>query len=306
MDQNTFDRIYNRCIQTYTNIISNNPLIDSGHGISHVKNIERLSKEALNEYIFYTKKNPEKIVRYINDYFKGDLTCLDIPDDCAIRIMVASLLHEVDDNKFKKDNQDNNINEILDFVLQDYVYDTKEMRHDIINIIDYCGASKWGDRIPEKAKIYHLIVRTCDRLEATGWIGVARALTYTYVKRQPLVREEDQFPKTMEELEEMAPYTRFEEYSKNKKSASAFSHYLDKIVHISGSNVPFFNIKELLDNGQKTVKQFVLDFTNKFDRKFDIDYIASSLDPELYESEIIQLKEMKETLLKEGCTWIKP
>lgn len=311
MASSEFDTIYARCVQVYHDIVAANPKIDAGHSVNHVKQVEALTRKALQQYLNDIRKNPSKIEKYIAEKFNGDLKCLDVPADVVIRVMVASLLHEVGDGKFADGSVKSKatlINEVLNFVLKDYPFDSQEMRQDIINMVDYCGASVWGDRIPPGSRIYQLIVRYADRLEATGWIGIVRTMTYSYVKRAnyPLVQDHDEFPTTMEQLEQMAPPSRWDAYSSMKKpSSSGFSHYLDKIVHISGADVPIPYLSEILNEGQRIVKQFVLDFTNVFGRQFDIDYIITKLDPNLYNVEIKQLREMQHVMKAEGCKWIK-
>ena len=115
------------------------------------------------------------------------------------------------DNKFKdgqiKETKKQVLTPVLDRVFQDYPEYSEEMREDIINMVDYCGAATWGDRIPPDSKLYQLITRWADRLEATGIIGLIRTMTFSYIKRAtyPLCRDEDEFPTTLEELENFAP-----------------------------------------------------------------------------------------------------
>ena len=303
------EQIYDACVLAYHNIVTKNPTIDAGHSVNHVKKVTELAMKATDEYVFQVKKNvDENLKNHIDNKYNGDMSCLDIPNDVSIRVMIASLLHEVGDSKFgdKINTKAELILDILDIVLKDYSDDSLEMRLDIINMIEYCSASTWGDRIPKNSKIYQLIPRYCDRLEATGYIGIARTLTYTYVKKAPFVIDSDEFPTTNEELEKMAPISRWNEYSSNsKKSTSGFSHYLDKIVHISGNDVPIPYLKNILNEAQKIVKQFVIDFTVIHNKQFDIDFIVDKLDPIMYNVEIAQLKEMQKVMKEKGCLFIK-
>jgi len=134
-------------------------------------------------------------------------------------------------------------------------------------------------------------------------------MTFSYSKRKTgyqICRDEDEFPVSLAQLEEMAPASRWDRYSTmNQRSISGFSHYLDKIVHICGKDVPIPILRDALDEGQKIVKQFVVDFTVENDKKFDIDWIVDRLNPNIYNVEIAQLREMQVVLPQEGCKWIK-
>jgi len=305
------DIVYDRCVEEYNQICLQNPKIDAGHSVNHVKKVEKLTSKALYQYVFETRKRSE-ILEYIKEKFNGDVSCLDIPVDVILRMEAASLLHEVGDSKFAdgsiKKSKSETIGQVLDRVFFDYDDYTLEMRQDIINMIDYCGASVWGDRVPPNSKVYQLIVRWADRLEATGIIGIIRTMTFSYVKRAtyPLARDDDEYPTTMTELEQMAPQSRWLSYSSGKKpSGSGFSHYLDKIIHISGDDVPIPYLRDLLNENQKIVKQFVIDFTNIHNKQFDIDWILSQIDHDIYNVEVKQLKEMQQVMKVEGCKWIK-
>lgn len=112
---------------------------------------------------------------------------LKYPEDVALRVMVASLFHEIGDKKLRANNQkemtkEELISQALDEALSDYELYSEDMKEDIISQIDLSSASKWGDRVPEGTKLYQLIVRWADRFEASGAIGVARCLTYGHSK----------------------------------------------------------------------------------------------------------------------------
>ena len=302
--------IYDRCVEQYHAIVSSNPAIDAGHSVNHVKKVEQLTYHGLTQFLELRVNPTNDLKDWITVAYNGDASCLDVPADVGLRVMAASLLHEVGDSKFNglvKIPKAEIITLVLQNVFHDYPKFSHEFTTDIINMIEWAGAATWGNRIPEGSKIYQLIVRFGDRVEATGIIGIVRTMTFSYVKRAtyPLVREEDDFPTSFDELEKMAPQARWDHYSTYKKpSISGFSHYLDKIVHISGKDVPIPYLRDILNDGQKIVKQFVIDFTIVHGKKFNIDWILDRIDPVLYNVEVKQLKEMREVMLKEGCKWI--
>jgi HD superfamily phosphodiesterase len=279
-----------RCIDQYTDILKMNPRIDAGHSINHVLIVEKHAREALNEWVGTGKET--------------------VPTDVRLRMEMACLLHEVGDHKFGDtgESKDAVQGEILDKVLYDYPEYGQAMKQDIIRMIDYCSASKWGDVTPPGCQTYQLIPRWADRLEATGIIGLVRCLTYTYSKRdsgQVLCSETDDFPTTLDELEMIAPYERFELYGKGISSTSAFGHLMDKIRHIDGSRVLVRGLAQKLNNEQKIIDRFIIDYTVNDDKRFDIGWLLSQLDQTVYATETMQLKELQCVLRSENCKWIK-
>jgi len=64
-------------------------------------------------------------------------------------------------------------------------------------------------------------------------------------------------------------------------------------------------LRKVLNEGQKFVDQFILDFTNVHDKKFDIDWIINCINPGVYDVEVAQLREMQKTLREKESKWIK-
>ena len=308
------EKVYGLAVDVYREIVRKSKTeIDAGHDVNHVTKVEELAFRAMVQYANSEIKFDD-LMNWVNTYNKRDKLCLLQAGDVLLRVMVATLFHEVGDSKFADGKLDKTkkqlVFEAIDRILPDYSGNTDEFKTDIYNMIDYCGAATWGDRIPENVRIYQLIPRWSDRLEATGVIGIARTITFSYSKRKsgyPLCRDEDEFPTSLDELEKMAPESRWLDYSShNKKSISGFSHYLDKIVHISGKDVPIPVLRDALNEGQKIVKQFVVDFTVVNDKRFDIDWLVDELSKfKVYTVEIAQLRKLQREWPLEGCKWIK-
>ena len=262
------DIVHQRCVDEYHSIVSCNPKIDAGHSVNHVIKVESWTSRAINEFLEMIKNNDNSLLK--NDTWTRE--GLEFPSDVLFRIKIASLLHEVGDSKFSSSStpggqaadinginttiiktKEELISDIVTRVLIDYSLYSSDMVSDIITIIDLCSASNWGNRIPDGTKLYQLIPRWADRVEATGYIGIIRTLLYSYKKidSQPLCLELDEFPTTVKELYEFAPYSRWELYTlHNKKSVSGYSHFLDKIIHINGNDVPVPALRDELNNGQ--------------------------------------------------------
>jgi hypothetical protein len=304
------ERVYGACVAEYDAIVRRNPNIDAGHSVNHVITVENWTFRGLAQLL---NDKSLRLEEWADTYNGCDRSCLQVAKDAVLRVMVASLFHEIGDGKFADGKVDKPkkqlIFEALTRVFDDTDICTDEFKTDIYNMIEYCGASTWGNRIPPNVRIYQLIPRWADRLEATGVIGLARTMTFSYSKRKtgyPICRDEDEFPTSLAELEQMAPESRWERYSTmNQRSISGLAHLLDKIKHICGKDVPIPVLRDALNEGQRIVKQFIIDFTVVNGKKFDIDWIVNRLDPKIYTVEIAQLLEMQTVLPQEGCKWIK-
>jgi len=178
-----------RCAEAYRKIEEENPKIDAGHSVNHVKMVENLTSEALGELLemiyngVHRGKSNSDLTSWLANH---PIESLNTPQDVNLRVSVASLLHEVGDRKTIKDGSKTPkadiIAVILNEIFNDYPYYSEEMADDIINMVDLCSASKWGDRIPEETKLYQLLPRWADRQEATGMIGIIRCLLYSFSK----------------------------------------------------------------------------------------------------------------------------
>lgn len=285
--------IYQRCVQEYQEMVSTNPDIDPGHALPHVKVVYKHSIQACEDLL-------ELDSNVFDSFIKENPRCnLNIPKDIRIRITAASLLHEVGDKKTRKASdlsKEDLIMSTLDRVFAGYTDQPDEAKQDILRMIDLTATSKWGDRIPDGTSLYQLIVRWADRLEATGGIGIVRSLLYTYSNgnlKQPFVLDSDDFPKTINELEQVAPYSRFVDYSNGKPSSSSWGHFLDKIRHISGKDVPIPSLSSKLEEGRELIDRFILSFSSKF----DISWIISHLPLNEYLAERTELISMRDNLV---------
>ena len=153
-------------------------------------------------------------------------------------IVIATLLHDVDDNKYFPDHMDQSLNQNATSILS-RVGVTFQAAERILMMINWVSCSKNGNTIPsevqESDKYHMLIPRWCDRLEAVGKIGVYRCYQYTIESGGKLSSDESPRPKTEEEIwEKYATTERFENYqSRGGKSTDMISHYYDKLLHIA-------------------------------------------------------------------------
>lgn len=143
--------------------------------------------------------------------------------------MLASLLHDADDQKFFPENKDyNNARLILNDMSAEFV-------DKVIKLISWVSASKNGDDIPNSAvnNDWMLIPRYADRLEAIGMIGIERCYIYTVKKGRPICTESTPMPQTEKEIWDCATKERFNSYTNGKESDSMVDHFYDKLLHIT-------------------------------------------------------------------------
>lgn len=275
-----------RCINLYKKICINNKM-DVGHDVEHVIKVAKTGNDALEEYIAM-KPGP-------------------LPNNIKLRINMACLLHEIGDKKFYDVTQCDTYTyrkQIISEILHDYDRFTKELCDDIILMIDLCSARKWGNKYPSNINVYHLIPRWSDRLEATGYIGIARCLLYSFNKNNLLCQDTDNFPTTLQELNTIAPRSRFDTYTlRNGISVDAWEHFQDKVRHIDGFGVPIKSLKKKLDIGKTIIDKFILDFVAN-NKKYDIEWLISKCEKD-YANIVNELRIMSTILKSANNKWIK-
>jgi uncharacterized protein len=129
-------------------------------------------------------------------------------------VLIAALLHDVDDFKFKEEGEDpqkNIVKYLAPYQLEKNVYDTILF---IAENISFKGAGEPDKPLPLEGQI----VQDADRLDAMGAVGIARTYIYNGWKGIPM------YDPTVKPLVEMD----FETY-KNHHS-SAINHFYEKTL----------------------------------------------------------------------------
>lgn len=181
--------------------------------------------------------------------------CLDI--NIQLMIMVASLLHDVDDRKYFPNNKNyENAKRLLN-IHCNKIFSDDNIRI-IVRMIDLVSASKNKDAIPKDITLWMLIPRYADRLEAIGVIGLKRNLQYTLDKHMPLYLDTTERLQTIEELNLVITNERYENY--NGISDSMLGHIYDKLLHIG--KFPIRN--NYFDNECKKRSELFINFVLKF------------------------------------------
>lgn len=179
-----------------------------------------------------------------------------ILNDNRCAILLASLLHDADDDKFFTTTNNYNCKLILEKCLSSELVHIKDLVIEMINLV---SCSKNGNTMitPE----WKLIPRWADRLEAIGKIGIIRAIEYNHYTNRPVYIESTKLVTTEEELKDVADIERFKLYSTGQiKSVSLIDHFYDKIIHIC--DIPYDNpyIQTECKKRKKDVIEFILEF----------------------------------------------
>lgn len=204
--------------------------IDAGHGMSHAKKVQMHAVKAI-------------------------LTAADaVPNDFQFNaIVLAALLHDADDRKFFSPDS-KKAHQIVMVASADY----RELADLVQQLIDLVSASKNKNSTVAPNDEWMLIPRHADRLEAIGKIGIVRAYQYAIAKGNPFSLPSTPRVTSMEELNRVAPPSRFASYNGN--SASMIDHFYDKIVHlgpIDTDNKYFF---EKSNRRMQIIYEFLFEF----------------------------------------------
>lgn len=165
----------------------------------------------------------------------------DIYDKTKIKILLACINHDVGDHKFSLGNSGE---ETLMSALRQIPlgYLTESDIDDIRIMIDLVSSSKYGDSIPYFVgdRLWMLIPRHADRLEAVGFEGVKRCYTYSKGKGMPLWNDQTPIPSSLEEIGLVATEERYKAYRGN--SVTMIDHYYDKLFHVGkfSTTNPYF------------------------------------------------------------------
>lgn len=216
----------NNAINSNKGKVFKNENIDFGYDLSYfINSIDILCKEhkideshGLNHAI-KVKDNGVKIIEsWDNKRYNP------IPKEKILIILLACLLHDVDDRKYFNSPDLNNATDILvssNMLDEDQIKEVKKQ----INLV---SASKNGNTIKSNIPRYCYIARMADRVECIGINGIKRCLEYTLHTGMKFYTNETLRIVSHEEVEKLY-YTRYKNY--NGISASMIDHYLDKLLY---------------------------------------------------------------------------
>ncbi len=135
-------------------------------------------------------------------------------------VQLASLLHDIADHKFTKDDKAGQ--RMAEAFLKKQGVDDKTVAHVsyIINNISFSGAAEKPKLKTKEA----MIVQDADRLDAMGAIGIARAFAYGGYKGR-----------TLHNPVKPSDYGSFADYKKaNALDATTINHFYEKLLLLKG------------------------------------------------------------------------
>lgn len=213
-----------------------------------------------------------------------------IPELEVLAILLAALLHDLDDRKLFPDHKNyENARRVMKKVCESRgdPDDKAGLGDRVISMISYVSTSGNGDEVPEEFKDHPwvLIPRWADRLEAVGRkVGIPRCAQYTKGIRRPLFTERTKRARTEEELWKIATPERYRLYTqggideegkerKKGESESMIDHFYDKLLHIGRVTTGNAFLDSEFAKRHTEMVQFVLKFgrTGKVEEG-DIDF----------------------------------
>lgn len=206
--------------------------IDAGHGINHARRVLNHAKLALQSETVSLSEHQQNAV------------------------LLAALLHDADDHKFFA-AESQKAHEIV-MTVSEHNTSLADLVQELINLV---SASKNKNSTVKPEDEWMLIPRHADRLEAIGRIGIVRAYQYASAKGNPLSLPDTPRVTSMDELELIAPPTRFQRYDGNSKSM--IDHFYDKIVHLGPIKTPNTYLHDESQRRMGIIYEFLFDFGQK-------------------------------------------
>ncbi|KAI9471873.1 MAG: hypothetical protein EXX96DRAFT_582058 [Benjaminiella poitrasii] len=113
-------------------------------------------------------------------------------------VELAALCHDIDDHKYKQDNEDQQV--VRDFLVNNLKYSKGDLVAKIIDHIGYTKEKKWDDEKDDPEEVHwrnHCLelhaVQDADKLDAIGAIGILRCAAFSGARNRPLfVPENDE------------------------------------------------------------------------------------------------------------------
>ncbi len=202
------------------------------------------------EHALIVMSHAEKAIQAI-------ISVYDLKPDQIKAILLAALLHDADDRKFFPSNDDY---QNLRLILAVEKAETAEFVDLIIQMVKLVSASANGDNIPESIsdKLWMLIPRYADRLEAIGLIGIQRCYKYNKTIGAELFLETTPRLTDPNEIIELS-LKRFKTY--DGSSQSMMDHFYDKLVAISVFPIRNSYFDEMCEIRRQPIMDFIIYFS---------------------------------------------
>ena len=143
---------------------------------------------------------------------------------------------------------------------------TPDVINTVLEMISYVSASENGASINVKPEErWKLIPRDADRVEALGLIGVERCYDYTVRVKMPIVHPKDLLATNEAEWAEIMKGRSLDDYVRSGgKSRSMMGHYIDKLGHLHTASSGDPHMQQLLDKGMQVLKQVYFQLSSVF------------------------------------------
>lgn len=195
----------------------------------------------------------------VEDHALKALKCESLDERTKLQIRLASLLHDADEPKMFKTNNNDNARTLLYLGHFD-----DNFIEGVIEMINLVSCSKNGDNpVPIH---WMAIPRDCDRLEAIGEVGIQRCIEYNNHIKMPKHCSETPRANTIEEVFLCATFDRFKAYMNGQPSASMIDHFYDKLLHIGKASALVSQNKYILEEANRrtdVMAEFVVDYWSK-------------------------------------------
>lgn len=179
---------------------------------------------------------------------------MDFPSEKYYLIVMAALLHDLDDRKLfpKNKNFENATGCLKEIKLAEN--DIEE----VIKMISLVSASKNGNTVVNPLWMY--IPRDSDRVEALGIIGIERAWEYTAYVKMPIVTKETELVTSDDELSKLDLKKRYQDYiAGGGVSRSMIDHMYDKLLNISTLSSGNTYLQFLANNRHNIMKKWLFE-----------------------------------------------
>ena len=189
-----------------------------------------------------------------------------ITNDTRAAVIMAALLHEVDDDKYFATENYQNARDILEEIMHLGQILESTWGQLVIEMISLVSCSKNGNSVVEPR--WKLIPRDCDRLEAIGAEGIRRCWQYSQSIGRPLFLPETARAANVSDLSAIVTKERFSNYATSRArantygSATMIDHYYDKLLHYTPDTMLSNNsyVKEEAERRAAIMVDFVLYF----------------------------------------------
>jgi uncharacterized protein len=192
--------------------------------------------------------NSEAALLYTDDHLSFDQ---------LVAIMLAALLHDVDDRKLFK-----SVNYANARTLMEGCRFSQEQQELVVEMISYVSSSKNGNSCPvPDSERWKLIPRDADRIEAVGKVGIIRCYDTTMKLNNPNIVDSTPLPMSLEELQLQIKPERYQDYMASGNSASMLDHFYDKLLHLDDLQCRNKYLVSVMKSRKSEIESWLLETT---------------------------------------------